>query len=345
MQPKTYSSAHANNFDLLRVIFALMVVFFHIGLLSQSPALSWMPKYISSTFAVQAFFVVSGYLVIMSFENSATLGEYWKKRICRIAPAYIFVVVSTAVLLCLVSTSSLLTYFTSLELWQYIVFNLLLANFKAPALPNVFSGQFENAVNVSLWTIKIEFFFYACVPFIVWLIRKWGYQKVLLAIFLMSILWRNIFYYHAVVNSSEIYFKLAKQLPGQLAFFAGGAWIYYKRRNGFRLSWKYALLGIIAYYFARGWVFETIAPAAVTMLVGWSAVSIPRILDVGKYGDFSFGLYLYHAPVVQSLIALGYFAASASTATAFTVLITTTLAILSWNFIEKPFLQRSKIPT
>lgn len=333
---------HQNNFDLLRLVFAGMVVFFHIAILSQVPSFSWMLKHISSLFAVQAFFIVSGYLVTMSYEKSFSLGDYWKKRMLRIAPAYIFVVVGAALLLSFLSVLSFGEYFSSKEFWRYIGFNLVLANFNAPSLPGVFFDQYESAVNVSLWTIKIEVLFYACVPVIVWAARKWGYNKVLCSIFLLSVAWKVGFYIQGMATASEFYFKMAKQLPGQLCFFAGGAWCFYKTREGFRPPAWMAVAGIFLYYIPDGWIFELVSPVAVTMIVSWAAISMPRIGNVGKHGDFSFGIYLFHAPIAQTFISFGLFAVYPVQTMIAAIFCIALLAVFSWNYIERPFLNHRK---
>lgn len=334
---------HQNNFDLLRIVFASMVVLFHMAVLSQAPALDWMPYSISSLFAVQAFFIVSGYLVTMSFEKSTSLLEYWKKRLLRLAPAYVFVVVMAAILLSTLSTLSFSEYFSSSGFWRYISYNLMLANFSAPSLPGVFLHQYESAVNVSLWTIKIEVLFYACVPAIVWAVRKWGYNRVLGTIFVLSVGWKVAFYLMGVSHNSEFYFKMAKQIPGQLAFFCGGAWCYYKTLEGFRIHPLYAVAGVIAYVVTNGWMFELVSPIAVTLIVCWAAICMPSIGNVGKHGDFSFGIYLYHAPIIQTLVFLGYFSVAPILASFVTVIAVFSVAVLSWNFIERPFLMHRKV--
>lgn len=341
MSKKYTLHPHENNFDLLRLIFSCMVVFFHMAILSQVAALSWL-GYLSSTFAVQAFFIVSGYLVTMSFEKSQSLGVYWKKRMMRIAPAYIFVVVAAAVSLSLISTFSFVEYFSDTGFWRYIGFNLILANFSAPSLPGVFAGQFESAVNVSLWTIKIEVLFYACVPVIVWAIRKFGYKTILGTIFALSLSWKVLFFLQGTATGSDFYFKMAKQLPGQLSFFAGGAWCYYRTLEGFRPPFWMAVAGVLLYAFTDGWLFEFVAPFAVTMLVSWAAISMPKLVDVGKHGDFSFGIYLYHAPIVQTCIFLGFFAAYPIQTLVVAMLLITSIAVFSWNYVEKPFLGHRK---
>ena len=50
--------------------------------------------------------------------------------------------------------------------------------------------------------------------------------------------------------------------------------------------------------------------------------------------DLSYGLYLYHMPVLNMLIFLGNFSAYGSLALAF--VISALFAVLSWFFIEKP---------
>ncbi len=184
----------------------------------------------------QAFFVVSGFLVTMSFENSSSLGSYASKRLRRIAPAYITVVIVAALGLSVISALPWHAYFTSHELWRYVAFNLILSNFSAPSLPGVFQTNFMSAVNGSLWTIKIEVAFYCLVPFVVWATRRVGAGKVLITIFIVSVLWKRGFNAAATATGLDIYAKLAKQLPGQLCFFSGGAYAYYRTRNGKRIS-------------------------------------------------------------------------------------------------------------
>src|SRR5581483_10427826 len=156
-----------NNFDALRLIFASLVVFFHIAVLSAVSSLDWMPRYMSATFAVQAFFVVSGFLVTMSCENSSSLGSYAIKRFRRIAPAYVTVVVGAAILLSFMSALPARQYFSHPDWWRYVGYNLLLSNFNAPDLPGVFQSNPQAAVNGSLWTIKVEVGFYLVVPIMV----------------------------------------------------------------------------------------------------------------------------------------------------------------------------------
>ena len=146
--PPGTAALRENNFDALRLIFASMVVVFHVGLLSQAPSLA-LATQVSATFAVQAFFVVSGFLVTMSFENSSSLITYAKKRLRRILPAYVFVVVAAALALCAMSTLAPSDYFRHREFWRYLGFNLVLSNFSAPSLPGVFQSNVETAVNGS----------------------------------------------------------------------------------------------------------------------------------------------------------------------------------------------------
>src|SRR6185437_5831983 len=103
---------------------------------------------------------------------------------------------------------------------------------KAPALPGVFASNAVSAVNGSLWTIKVEVGFYVLVPMIVWSVRRFGYRRALGSLFLLSLAWHAVFQLLYSHFGTEIYDKLAKQIPGQLSYFAGGAWTYYSAREG-----------------------------------------------------------------------------------------------------------------
>ena len=88
-----------NNFDLLRLLFAATVCLVHAYDLSGYPQLAWLARVLSPASALKGFFVVSGFLVFMSFERSSSLASYARKRIRRIYPAYFTVVMLCAVAL------------------------------------------------------------------------------------------------------------------------------------------------------------------------------------------------------------------------------------------------------
>jgi peptidoglycan/LPS O-acetylase OafA/YrhL len=81
----------SDNFTLLRLILALLVVFSHSYALSGNPE----PMLFHSTaggFAVQGFFAVSGYLIAGSYLTTPHSGLFVWKRLLRIAPALAFAV-------------------------------------------------------------------------------------------------------------------------------------------------------------------------------------------------------------------------------------------------------------
>lgn len=329
-------SLRSNNFDGLRLVFASMVLVFHSALLSQEPQLTWVTYSVSSTFAVQAFFVVSGFLVTMSFENTKSLVSYGKKRFFRIAPAYIVVILVAAVGLVRMSTISPTQYFISPEWRSYVFSNLTLSNFKQPTLPGVFADRLEPAVNGSLWTIKLEVMFYCCVPLIVWAIRRFGYKPVLATLFAFSITWHAAFLYLGELHHSDLATRLAKQLPGQLAFFGGGAFAYYRTRDGLPPppAWA-AALGVAGYALTQGLVSTVVSPFCVTLIVYWAAIRVPQVWNAHRTGDFSYGLYLYHFPIAQVLIALGVFTVNPFGGVLLVFLLALTASVLSWHLIEK----------
>jgi peptidoglycan/LPS O-acetylase OafA/YrhL len=74
-----------------------------------------------------------------------------------------------------------------------------------------------------------------------------------------------------------------------------------------------------------------------------AAYSLPFLNNFGKYGDFTYGLYIYHFPIIQLFRQYNLFEKYGPILMAFSViLITLFFAVLSWFFIEKRFLDRFK---
>jgi peptidoglycan/LPS O-acetylase OafA/YrhL len=110
-KPSTSPRLTTNNFDLLRLLFAATVCLVHAHTLSGYQSLSWIPTLLSSDIAVQAFFVVSGFLIFMSYERSSSLASYTSKRVRRIYPAYFTIIMLCAASLWVVSSLGLNDYF------------------------------------------------------------------------------------------------------------------------------------------------------------------------------------------------------------------------------------------
>jgi len=325
--------------DMLRLFFAVMVVLAHCHDLSLNSAVSWIESVSNSTLAVKGFFVISGFLVFMSCEKSKSTKEYFNKRIRRIYPAYFFVVTTCAILGCFISDWPISRYF-GVDFLKFILCNLTFLNFLHPDLPGVFAHQPVNAVNGALWTIKVEVSFYFAVPLICWLIHRFGRIRVISILYVLSAVYFSICDHMYMSTHREIWNLLSKQLPGQLNYFLCGAALYYY----FDIFKHYKSIAILLGlgFFAIGLTLdlEYILPIGLSILV-ISVAFGPFLGNAGRYGDFSYGIYIWHYPIVQTLIAFGLFTASPNLAVGAACVIALAAAVMSWHFIEKPWLFRT----
>jgi peptidoglycan/LPS O-acetylase OafA/YrhL len=329
--------ADRNNFDGVRVGLALIVVFAHVSVLTELPDFRLFGTIFDSNFAVKGFFTISGFLVTASYIKSRTFHEYATKRLRRIYPAYTAAVLLCLLIGCLVSSLSLSDFFSSKQTTKYLISNLTFLNFIQPTLPGVFQENPEATVNGSLWTIKVEVMLYLCVPAIVFLFKNVGALKTTCFLMLLSSFW-GLFFLSIYDGSMGV--ELARQFPGQLAYFIFGGYLAYNPRS----------LGNIKYCLIFLWpaIFATenpqlrifIDPFAYSATVIWfSTLNLPY-LNATKFGDISYGLYLFHFPVIQLLFHLNCFS-NPWLGLALTLITTTAISLVSWHFIESRFLKRS----
>lgn len=333
------TNRQANNFDLIRSIFAIVVVIAHIAAFSQLEVFLRLEEIFNPKVAVDGFFIVSGFLIFMSFERSSSLASYIKKRSTRILPGYIAVIVICAVAFSLISSVSFKQYF-NLAFLKYIFFNLLTLNFLQPTLPGVFETNRIQAVNFPLWTIKVEIMFYITVPFIAYILGKTNKFLAIGAIYLLSILYSTaIMQLSGRLDASTIV-QLEQQLPGQMAFFISGALLYYyfnKFRQNILLFLPLAVLVIILHNHAFN--IYLLYPLALAAIVIYFALIFKYLGNFGKYGDFSYGIYIWHFPILQLLDHYKMFD-NPSLAIPLSFISIFFVAFLSWHLIEKPFLSR-----
>jgi len=317
-----------NNFDLLRLLLSVIVCLAHAYELSGFMQLQWLTAYFTSGYAVKAFFVVSGFLVFMSYERSISVASYLEKRARRIFPAYFTVIVLLAFLLVLVSNTSGSHYFLSGEWARYLLSNLAFLNFLQPTLPGVFETNPIHAVNGALWTLKIEVMFYCCVPLLVYLCRKFKPLWVLLAVYFLSQA------YHVVVARYNA--ELAMQLPGQMCYFVAGALLYYYLTFFERHVAKFVAAAILALVLKA----SLLTPMAIGILVIFAALYF-YLGNFSKYGDFSYGFYILHYPIIQLYVASGVFDGKPWIFLLTVVGTTTVASVALWHLVEKRFLTKS----
>jgi peptidoglycan/LPS O-acetylase OafA/YrhL len=333
--------SHKNNFDLLRFAFAFIVFLYHSHILSGNPHLAGLSHWLSADFAVESFFVISGFLVFMSYENSASVTDYFSKRVRRIYPAYFAVVMVAALGGALITSLPLGEYFSSAWL-RYVVANLSFLNFLTPELPGVFQGNRVHAVNGALWTLKIEVMFYVSVPVIAIVCARFGRWQVLATLYVFSVAYALGMDYFARETGRELYMQLGRQLPGQLSYFLAGAACYYFLPF-FARYWRWGFLaGLAVLLLPLPRVLETLlVPAALGIFVTFLAVGGRYLGNFGRYGDFSYGIYIIHFPVIQTLVAFGVFNGNPYAAVGFAAVTVLAGAHASWHLVEKPFLRKS----
>lgn len=272
----------------------------------------------------------------MSFDRSPSISSYAKKRFRRIYPAYFTVVMLCAIGLIGISSKDLPDYF-SLVWIKYVLANLSFLNFLHPTLPGIFDANRLHAVNGALWTLKIEVLFYLSVPLFVILFKRFGHILVIAIAYFLSVAYALLFSWVAERTGSDFYLEIGRQLPGQLSYFMAGAFFYY-HLPVFERHVRHFIFGALLILAAnRYWplpLFEPFALATAVIFFGLFS----HLGNFGRYGDFSYGVYILHFPIIQCFIHFGWLASSPWFFLIAIVLSTSIAAIAMWHCVEKRFL-------
>lgn len=341
--PKSDGQFEKNNIDCLRLVLASVVALFHVYALTGNPAFAVFGS-LSADFAVKAFFVISGMLVYRSYLRSSSLRSYFEKRARRIYPGYLAVVLICAFSLFALSTASFRQYF-GIAFWKYLAANAVFLSHFDGSLPGVFQSHIETAVDGVFWTLKIEVIFYLCVPVMQFVLKKVGQAKGLASLFVFSCTWRLLFNYLAAkqpdyLPKGDFCHKLAIQFPGQMLYFVAGMFIllYFDRLKS--LFPQMSILAVAAFFFDHFVTKGRIDCIWISALV--LVVCFGRYLgNFSKYGDFSYGVYIVHWPILQVLIAIGLGKQSPLLFFIVAAFMIAIAAVLLWHLVEKRWLARS----
>jgi peptidoglycan/LPS O-acetylase OafA/YrhL len=352
---------HTNNFDLIRLLAALQVLYGHSAGWLKLPPLPAPTSYAVALFpGVAVFFVISGFLVTRSFlESRSGTAGYFARRALRIYPGLWvhFVVILTMLA---VAGALPLPQLAGATFWRWVAVAFttgsdFYANLLA-GLPFDYSGYYRWFPSGVLWTISVELGFYLLVPLVfAGVLRRRGLVWLALIVCAMVSLWA------AWINKAWLIEAPSDNTTGILQcspapyfwiFLIGAAMSYYWETvrgwiEGRAWAWfiAYFVLSQVdtALFGAMGLNFSKpeLLTVARVVLLGVTVIAFAhtwtglarRLRGV----DLSYGIYLYHMPLVATLHYGGVVGSAWLWPVVFVV--PATCAALSWFLVERPALR------
>jgi peptidoglycan/LPS O-acetylase OafA/YrhL len=316
-----------NNFDFVRVVAALLVLYSHqyalFGL--TEPMLG---KQNFGTWGVLVFFSISGFLVSQSWRNDPHWGRFILKRLLRIWPGLAVATVLTACVLGpLVSSLPAHSYFTAPDFMGFFS-NLKLLAIRYQ-LPGVFDANtYPKAINGSLWTIPLEVRCYIALS-LIGLFGLARHRWVAMVAFLALV----VYYFGVLRDPSNHQYQFA------LYFFLGSCLDAYRSRwqtQPLRLLIPASILSVLAFATGADEVATLAILPACVIVLGTSTT--PVLSRFGRFGDLSYGIYIYAFPVQQTLVWAGIEKLPFALVVLAAAAVTTACAYISWHLVERPAL-------
>jgi peptidoglycan/LPS O-acetylase OafA/YrhL len=361
--------------DGLRALAALSVVCMHVWLYGlpdpDRPTRSGVLEYVAFELRLGLvfFFVLSGYLLYRAFAAAALGGDspvdvarYARRRLARIVPAYYLAIAGAFVLLWGARGEPGVRLPEESGLPLFLVFG------------QNYSSETFMTLNPVTWTLAVEAAFYIALPLIGLVAWRFARGSVRRQVVLLSSLVAGGLAYSAVDYYAGWDAIAGKGLPAYLPHFAAGMFValWAERRRARRepvLS-PFATVALVIGGFAVAagdavWHALARTPADdplmsilgdVPAAAGFAAVVAAVVLGRGPavawtsarplawVGLVSYGIYLWHVPVILFARSNGFLPSGFLPALAAVLPVVLAVSAASWYLVERPLMERADRP-
>lgn len=327
-----------NNFNALRLLAALLVVFGHSWSLTASgpDPLNRLTGYAAGSAGLAVFFTISGYLITRSALERRP-GRFLYLRCLRILPAlFVVTLFETFIVGPIFFERSVPEYFASRQSWGHLK-NVTLY-FGSFDIKGVFIDNPLKGLNGSTWTLPIEMTLYVAAL----LAATFGLLRARAMPFLLALCIGTYAYARAkglafpdnvgpeIVNKVALY-PLA--LWGLFFCVGSSMWIY---RDRLEMSGGIACCAVLLLIVARS-IWDAAFVGCFAYLTIYFALAIRPLGFAGRrLGDISYGVYVFAWPIQQWAIATTPACSNPWVLAAVSIPVSMLFGVVSWNLVEKP---------
>jgi peptidoglycan/LPS O-acetylase OafA/YrhL len=291
--------------------------------------------------AVGGFFALSGFLIARSYASTPSLWRYLWRRALRILPGFwVCLIVTIAVFAPAIYWIENRTLDGFLRMPGPSLIGYLFNNISTRIGQHTIgtllkTAPLTNAINGSLWTLYNELRCYGIVAVLGLLgatrNRRWLFPALLAALYALNL------FYAAQGDAPTVELPLLRAtFVWQLCYFFGGATLWaYADRVPTRAPVFVTIVAAVLVSWIFGAFYRFFDVLAWPYLLMWLGAKLP-ITRWARFGDFSYGLYIYAFPLQQILVILGVGAFGLGALIAASFVATMLFAIPSFHLVEAP---------
>ena len=325
---KELSTGRVNSITFLRLIAALAVIYSHSYAIVLSGGQDWVTQITgyahAGGVAVDFFFLLSGFLVTASIRKRGVL-SYLVSRVLRLFPAlWAFLLIMVFFIGPIMSKLPIGEYYFHAQTWNYFL-HLGGGLSTEWFLPGVFEDNRSKGVNGSIWSVilEIRMYLYLALFYILGVFRS---RLIFNSVFglLVVMVWSGSLAMPGISGETDIHVAL---------LFAIGCFLNINKD----LIEVSPLLILVAFAVAgatHGTEQFQYGYILVLVLIFCVTAFLKHASWMDRFGDYSYGVYLWGWPV-QQVMASYFPQASAHANALMSMVIAFVLAFASWHLIEK----------